>query len=199
MLGYDLYLMYSGMAGWHAYASENRLSPFFKWPKAWLGSAMIDLKRWLSFNRLKGRPLSPQADSNSAGSRVGVRLLAILPAMEDAEQLRQIAGGLGWSVSIVNTPAEAMARLQTEQVTAAICDQDLGEEDWRAVMYRIATLPRSPCVLLASRVMDQYLWNEVILNRGYDVVSKPFQSDELRRVVAFALSFPGQPQQQRTF
>ena len=181
-------------------ASENRPSPLFWWPKAWLGSAMIDLKRWLSFNRLRGRPLSPEADANSAeGSRVGVRLLAILPGMEDAEQLRQIAGGLGWSVAIVNTPAEAMARLQTEQVTAAICDQDLGEEDWRVVMQGIATLPRSPCVLLASRVMDQYLWNEVILNRGYDVVSKPFQGEELRRVVAFAVSFPGHPQQRRTF
>ena len=161
---------------------------------------MIDLKRWFSFSKSKGRRLSPEADANSAnGSRVSVRLLAILPAMEDAEQLRQIAGGLGWSVSIVNTPAEAIARLQTEQVTAAICDQDLGEEDWRAVMNRIATLPRSPCVLLASRVMDQYLWNEVILNRGYDVVSKPFQGEELRRVVAFAVSFPGHHQQRTSF
>jgi CheY-like chemotaxis protein len=160
---------------------------------------MIDLKRWFSFNRFRGRRLSPEADANSAnGSRVSVRLLAILPALEDGAQLRQIARGLGWSVSIVNTPAEAMARLQTEQVTAAICDQDLGEEDWRVVMNRIASLPRSPCVLLASRVMDQYLWNEVIQCRGYDVISKPFQGEELRRVVAFALSFPGHPQQRRT-
>jgi CheY-like chemotaxis protein len=166
--------------------------------KAWLGSAMLDLKRWFSFANFKGRPLVREADSGD-GSRASVRLLAILPRTEDAEQLRRIGGDLGWSVSIVNTTAEAMDWLQTESVTAAICDQDLGEEDWRVVMYRIATLPRSPCVLLASRVMDQYLWNEVILNRGYDVVSKPFQSDELRRVVAFALSFPGQSQQRRTF
>jgi CheY-like chemotaxis protein len=155
---------------------------------------MLDLKRWLSFTKFK----APQADSRG-GSHSSVRLLAIIPAPDDAEQLRRIVGGLGWSVFIVDTPAEAMARLQTEPVTAAICDQDLPEEDWRVVMNRIATLPKSPCVLLASRVMDQYLWNEVIQCRGYDVVSKPFQSEELRRVVAFALSFPGQPQQRRTF
>jgi len=159
---------------------------------------MIDLKRWLSFSKPKGGPLSPAADAQE-GSRVAVRLLAIIPETEDAEQLRRIAGELGWSVAIVNTPAQAIARLQAEPVTAAICDQDLPEEDWRVVINRIAALPKSPCVLLASRVMDQYLWNEVIQCRGYDVVSKPFQSAELRRVVAFALSFPGQPQQRRTF
>jgi CheY-like chemotaxis protein len=158
---------------------------------------MFDLKRWLSFVPPKGR-LFPEGDSSDE-SRATVRLLAILSGTEDAEQLRRIVGDLGWSVSIVNTPAEAMARLQAEPVAAAICDQDLPHEDWRVVMNRIATLPKSPCVLLASRVMDQYLWNEVIQCRGYDVVSKPFQSEELRRVVAFALSFPGQPQQRRTF
>jgi CheY-like chemotaxis protein len=159
----------------------------------------LDLKRWLSFStRSKGSPLPGQAQSEKA-VRPAVRLLAILPETEDAEQLRTIANDLGWSVAIVHTPAEALSRLQDEPVTAAICDQDLPEEDWRVVMSRIATLPKSPCVLLASRVMDQYLWNEVIQCRGYDVVSKPFQSEELRRVVAFALSFPGQPQHRRTF
>ena len=159
---------------------------------------MFDLKRWLPFTQSKGRPLTREADSTDK-SRVSVRLLAILPGQEDAEQLRRIAAGLGWSVSVVDTPAEAMARLQSEPVTAAICDQDLPQEDWREVMNRIAALPKSPCVLLASRVMDQYLWNEVIQCRGYDVVSKPFQSEELRRVVAFALSFPGHRQARRTF
>jgi CheY-like chemotaxis protein len=162
---------------------------------------MFDLKRWL-LTKTRGEPLPRQADAG-VGSRASVRLLAILPGTEDAAQLRRIAGDLGWSVAIVNTPAEAMARLQAEPVTAAICDQDLPEEDWRVVMNRIAALPKSPCVLLASRVMDQYLWNEVIQCRGYDVVSKPFQSEELRRVLAFALSFPEHPQRhlqpRRTF
>jgi CheY-like chemotaxis protein len=160
---------------------------------------MFDLKRWLPFIRSKGRPLSPAAAPADLSRGPSVRLLAILPGPEDATQLQSVVDGLGWSASIVNTPAEAMARLQTEQITAAICDQDLPHEDWREVMNQIAMLPKSPCVLLASRVMDQYLWNEVIQCRGYDVVSKPFQSDELRRVVAFALSFPGHPQARRTF
>jgi CheY-like chemotaxis protein len=160
--------------------------------------SIFDLKRWLPFTGAKGSPLASGADS-AEGSRAPVRLLAILPGPQDAEQLRGIAAGLGWSVAVVDTPAEAIARLQADPVTAAICDQDLPHEDWREVMNRIAALPQSPCLLLASRVMDQYLWNEVIQCRGYDVVSKPFQSDELRRVVAFALSFPGQPQSRRTF
>ncbi len=150
---------------------------------------MFDIRRWFSSAPAAGGNATTRLCDNPGS----VRLLAILPGAGDAEQLRGVVEQLDWSVSIAGTESQAMALLQGEPITAVICDQDLPDEDWRDVITRIAALPHAPCVLLASRVMDQYLWNEVIQCRGYDVVSKPFQREELRRVLSFALSFPERP------
>jgi hypothetical protein len=72
-----------------------------------------------------------------------------------------------------------------------ICDREISGEDWRDALVRIAGLPQAVCVLLASSVVDEYLWHQVIENHGYDVVAKPFQSEALRRAVTFAWSWRG--------
>ena len=59
------------------------------------------------------------------------------------------------------------------------------------MLAKIAALPQAICVLLASSVADQYLWNQVIQHHGYDVVIKPFQPEDLRRAVTFAWSWRG--------
>ena len=64
-------------------------------------------------------------------------------------------------------------------------------QDRRDVLAKIASQPQAVCVLLASRVMDDYLWHQVIRHHGYDVVAKPFQPEELRRAVTFAWSWRG--------
>ena len=43
--------------------------------------------------------------------------------------------------------------------------------------------------MLVSRVMDGYLWNEVVCNGGYDVLAKPLREDEVCRVVKLARSY----------
>ena len=59
------------------------------------------------------------------------------------------------------------------------------------MLAKVAALPQAVCILLASRVMDDYLWHQVIHHHGYDVVAKPFRSEELRRAVTFAWSWRG--------
>lgn len=135
---------------------------------------MFDLKRWFSPAKNPVAAPGPQ------------HLLAIVQESDDSAALRQIAAGLGWSISIVASSAGAITILQRQPVPVVICDRDLPGEDWREVLRRISALPQSVCVLLASRVMDDYLWNEVIQCHGYDVIRKPFQAEELRRIVSFA-------------
>jgi DNA-binding NtrC family response regulator len=115
-----------------------------------------------------------------------IQLLAITRTHETRARLREIAAAYDWSISIVESAAEAVATLARAAAPLVICDRDLPEEDWHDVLDRIAALPHPACVLLASQVTDQYLWDEVIQHHGYDVVLKPFQADELRRVVTFA-------------
>jgi DNA-binding NtrC family response regulator len=138
---------------------------------------MLDLRRWLK----NGDTQAAQPPEEC------ISLLFVTQADEDSEQLRRIARDLGWIVRVARGTSEAVNSLQEDPASVVICDHDLPTEDWRQMVSRMAALPRSNCVLLASGVMDQYLWNEVIQCRGFDVVSKPFQKEELRRTVTFAV------------
>jgi DNA-binding NtrC family response regulator len=118
-----------------------------------------------------------------------VNLLAITRGAEEEESLRRIADSLHWDVSIAGSSAEAIQLLRDRPMPLVICDRDLPGEDWRATVAEIAARRDVLCVVLASRVIDDYLWDEVIKQRGYDVVSKPFEADQLRRAVTFAWSW----------
>ena len=147
---------------------------------------MFDLRRFLR------KPAREAASQSPPGaSRDAVTLLAILRDERDGEALRSIASSNGWRISIVDSSSRAMLLLQQPPTPLVICDGDLGDEDWRAVFGKITALPYSVCILLASRVVDDYLWQQVIENHGYDVVAKPFQPDALRQTVLFAWSWRG--------
>jgi len=120
-----------------------------------------------------------------------VKLVAITQNPDDAETLRQIAARCGWTIAIVDSSVAAILSLNDQPTPLVICDRDLSGEAWRDVLAKIAALPRAVCVLLASSVVDDYLWNDVIRHHGYDVVAKPFQPDELHRLVTFAWSWRG--------
>jgi CheY-like chemotaxis protein len=120
-----------------------------------------------------------------------VKLVAITENPDDSEMLRRIGGSYGWTVSIVGSSGAAIAALNGQPTPLAICDRDLSGEDWRDVLAKIALQPQAVCVLLASRVVDDYLWHQVIRHHGYDVVAKPFQPEQLRRAVTFAWSWRG--------
>jgi len=144
---------------------------------------MFDLRRLVHMGRSEraGRILPGEP----------IQLVAITQDPDDAETLRQIASDCGWRISIVDSSSAAIASLNDQPTPLVICDRDLSGENWHEVLAKIAALPLAVCILLASRVMDDYLWHQVIRHHGYDVVAKPFQAEELRRAVKFAWSWRG--------
>lgn len=70
-----------------------------------------------------------------------------------------------------------------------IWDRDLPCEDWRDEVHKLSSLPHKPCVLLLSRVVDDYLWNEVVSCGGYDVLAKPLKDVDVVRAVRLAWSY----------
>jgi len=127
----------------------------------------------------------------TAPSRESVKLVAVTQSPDDSATLRQIAASYGWTISVVESSEAAVAALREQPTPLVICDRDLPGEAWRDVLAKIAAQPQAVCVLLASRVVDDYLWRQVIRHHGYDVVAKPFQPEELRRAVTFAWSWRG--------
>jgi DNA-binding NtrC family response regulator len=151
---------------------------------------MFDLRRLVHMGRFTRHP-APAAAGGVLAAGEPIKLVAILQSPDDSKALREIAGSYNWNVSIVDSSGAAIALLKEQPTPLVICDRDLSGEDWRDVLAKIAALPQAICVLLASRVADQYLWNQVIQHHGYDLVVKPFQSEELRRAVTFAWSWRG--------
>lgn len=151
---------------------------------------MFDFRRLVHM----GKPKRETAYGQAVGTALAaepVKLVAITEKPEDSMALEQIASDYQWRISIVGSSGAAIASLNEQPTPLVICDRDLASEDWRDVLTKIAALPQAVCVLLASRVVDDYLWRQVIRSHGYDVVSKPFQPEELRRAVTFAWSWRG--------
>lgn len=151
---------------------------------------MFDLRRFVHMGRSE-RQAAPEHGAGTALATEPVRLVAITDRPDESAALQQIATDYRWRISIVASSQNAITALNEQPTPLVICDRDLEGEDWREVLARIAGLPQAVCVLLASRVVDDYLWRQVIRNHGYDVVSKPFQPEELRRAVTFAWSWRG--------
>jgi|SRR5579872_7375434 len=141
---------------------------------------MFDLRRLVHWKRPEPQP---------AGEPV--KLVAITQNPEDALALSRIASGYGWKISIVGSSNEAVASLNAPVTPLVICDRDLSGESWREVLKKLAAQTEPVCVLVASRVLDDYLWNDVIRHHGYDVVVKPFEPATVHRVVSFAWSWRG--------
>jgi DNA-binding response OmpR family regulator len=151
---------------------------------------MFDLRRLVHLGRSTRQAL-PEQNRRALSSNEPVQLVAIIQNPYDSETLRQLAASSGWRISIVGSSEAAIALLKEEPTPLVICDRDLACEAWSDVLAKIAARPQAVCVLLASRVVDDYLWRQVVLHHGYDVIAKPFQPEELRHAVAFAWSWRG--------
>jgi len=151
---------------------------------------MFDLRR-LVYGRRPGHQAAPGQGGRNSPLREAVKLVAITQNADDSAELRQVAANYGWTISIVESSDAAVAALNEQPTPLVICDRDLPGEAWRDVLAKIAAQPQAVCVLLASSVVDDYLWRQVIRHHGYDVVAKPFQPEELRRAVTFAWSWRG--------
>jgi DNA-binding NtrC family response regulator len=151
---------------------------------------MFDLRRFVHRGR-SARQATPEDTRRALSSNEPVKLTVITQNPDDSAVLQQIAASYGWRISIVGSSDAAIALLKQQPTPVVICDRDLSDEAWRDVLAKIAALPQAVCVLLASSVIDDYLWHQVIQHNGYDVVVKPFRPEELRRAVTFAWSWRG--------
>ena len=68
-------------------------------------------------------------------------------------------------------------------------DRDWPNAEWRTTVHTFASHPHRPCVILASRVVDDYLWQELVRRGGHDVLAKPLRIEDVTRAIKLALSF----------
>jgi FixJ family two-component response regulator len=113
----------------------------------------------------------------------------VLAGAQDRCLLDEISCRNQWDVVFAKEYNEA--RLLSDRLKPPIIlfDRDVAGPDWRHAVSSLASVSGSACVLLISRVADDYLWNEVVLNGGYDVLSKPLREGDVMRAVRLAWSY----------
>lgn len=73
--------------------------------------------------------------------------------------------------------------LQGNRIPIVVCDGDFG---WRQMLDRFRSLPDAPFLIVTSRLADDRLWSEALNLGAYDVLAKPFDSNEVTRVLSMA-------------
>ena len=56
-------------------------------------------------------------------------------------------------------------------------------------MSLLSAVSAGACILLISRVVDDYLWNDVVMSGRYDVLRSPLREDDVVRNVRLAWSY----------
>ena len=125
----------------------------------------------------------------SDAPRPRITIVSILLEDRDRSLIAQVCCQNQWDVFFVKTCAEA--RQVSEQIKPHIIllDRDLADGDWRNSLSACASASPGACTMLISRVTDDYLWNEVVCNGGYDVLPKPLREKDVLRAVKFAWSY----------
>ena len=113
--------------------------------------------------------------------------LAVVQSHE-RDTLRLLFKANGWCLTTADTVGHGLSADSSSGPVIVILDRDLASPDWRPAVRQFASHPNCACVILASRVIDDYLWEEVIIHGGYDVLVKPFQERELIHTLEFAWS-----------
>jgi DNA-binding response OmpR family regulator len=132
-------------------------------------------------------PLTPQEFQPTDGrARAGAAdvVLFISAATEDHAALKRILQPMSWEVLEAECCDAGLQLLSRAPVTAVIADDILPDGDWRRVLTHTLSRPLPPKLIVASRLADEGLWAEVLNLGAYDLLAKPFDADEVRRVVS---------------
>lgn len=103
-----------------------------------------------------------------------------------------------WTVTAAATPELALDLLQRKEAAIAVCECDRAPDAWRELLRQFAHLPHPPCLIVTSRLADDYLWAEALNLGAFDVLSKPFRREEVVRAFTSAwLHFSAKREPQR--
>jgi len=124
----------------------------------------------------------------------GVAVLSVSPIEEDHESLESIFNQSGWSAYTESrwtlhrskTLKSALNVLAEGKIPIVLCERDLLPGTWRDLLEQISLSPKPPFLIVTSRLADCHLWAEALNLGAYDVLAKPFDTDEVVHSVSLA-------------
>ena len=133
---------------------------------------------------------SPATETNPT---TRVTVLSVSPTRDDHTWLRQIFSKSRWaeythsqwSLTTSHTLESAVATLRRSTIPIVLCEANLLPGAWREMLEESRHLSYPALLIVASRLADD-LWAEALNLGAYDVLAKPFDENEVVRIVSFA-------------
>lgn len=116
-----------------------------------------------------------------------IKLLAVMPIEDDHAQLDSMLPEQKWAIHKAHTLTSAVAQLKKHApIPLVVCDQDLWPGTWKDLLKRLECLNDPPFLIVTSRLADEQLWAEALNLGAYDVLAKPFDTQEVNRTLSSA-------------
>ncbi len=126
----------------------------------------------------------------ASGHRSGcLAVIGLIAGERDRRILDGVCSRNHWSVVFADNCDEARGALDRIEAPVVLCDRDLPGEGWRRVVETLAASPQPSCILLLSKVVDDYLRDAVVGSGGYDVLRKPLREDEVAHAIRLAWTY----------
>jgi len=134
-------------------------------------------------------PELPAANRERDGKLPRTAVIALIVSEQDREVLTGISRQEAIDLYFPKTRVEAWDDMSRLSSPVILYDRDWPNAEWRTTVHSFATSPQRPCVILTSRVADEYLWQELIRWGGHDLVAKPLRPEDVSRSLKLALSY----------
>jgi len=128
-----------------------------------------------------------QERDTGAASRTAV--IALAATDYDREILTFVSQAEAWAIHFAESRVEAWDAVHRYGSPVILYDRDWPDAEWRSTVQAFASSPQRPCVIMASRVADDYLWQELIRCGGHDLLAKPLRVEDVSRAVKLAMSY----------
>ncbi len=128
-------------------------------------------------------PLVPEGFPEVPQPQTATMLLAVSSRREQHVVLKQVFRDTNWELREARTYRDALMVLCHDRMPVVICESCLPDGNWKDILSQVAVLADAPRLIVTSREADERLWAEVLNMGGYDVLTTPFEKNEVTRAV----------------
>lgn len=116
-------------------------------------------------------------------------VICLLDENQDRSLMTDLCQRNKWELFFVAKREEAERVLRELKPQIMLFDRDIAGRDWREFVTGFAATSPGACIMLVSKVIDDNLWNDLVLNGGYEVLRKPLREEDVSRAVKMAWSY----------
>jgi DNA-binding response OmpR family regulator len=129
-------------------------------------------------------PAMPREESGAQ-----IVIVALLSNHRDRNTVSVVCQDFGWTVHFAYGCGEAWDLLRRHEAPIILIDRHLPDTDWRFVVQMLSASRHLTYSILVSKVVNDYLWTEVIRLGGSDLLAMPLGEPEVLRAVRMAWSY----------